>query len=84
MRVFVGKPVNFIFNARTVARTDTLNSPAEKRRAIKPLADNVVSLVIGLRDPTTPLLRMLVPTAQQGHDRPGFISPLFSHRSEIY
>jgi hypothetical protein len=49
MRIFVGKPVNFVFNGRTVPGTHAFDDAGIERRAVKSGADNVVCFRICIR-----------------------------------
>ena len=51
MGSLIGKPVNFIFNTRAIARAYTFNNTTEHGRPIKPTANNLVSGFISLSHP---------------------------------
>ena len=84
VRAFVRKAMDLVFDTRTIARPHALNDTGEERGAIQPIANNIVSFFIGMRHPAATLLRMVINTAQERHDRLGAVAPLLFQVGEIY
>ena len=59
MAVFILEPLNLIFNRGTIPGPNTFNNPCVHRGAIQVCSDDVMHLLIGMRNPTRKLLGML-------------------------
>ena len=69
MPLAAGKPHHLVFNAGAVAGTDALNLPGIQRRAVQVGPDNLVHLLIGVRDMTGLVGRMEGQRRAEGEGR---------------
>ena len=65
MLVAIGKAHYFVFDRRTVARADAFDHTSVHWATIEVIADHVVGFLIGMRDVTRHLARMLRSVAQE-------------------
>ena len=65
MLITIGKAHHFVFDRRAVARTDTFDHACIHRTTIEVIADHVMGFLIGMRDVTRHLTRMLRSIAQE-------------------
>ncbi len=59
VRRLVGKTIDLVLDARTVARPHPFDHAGEHRAAVETRADDLVSSLVGVRDPARDLRRML-------------------------
>src|SRR5690606_19020841 len=77
--VLVGEAVDLVLDGRAVARPDPLDDARVHGRAVQVGGDDLVGARIGVGDPAADLARVLLGTAQVGHDRYGRVARLFGH-----
>ena len=82
MARLAGEPVNLVFDRRAIARADAFDHSRIHRRAIQIGADHIVRLLVGVRDPTRHLPRMLLGRSKKRKHRHriGLAQLLFARR----
>ena len=69
MARLAGEPVNLVFNRRAIARADAFDHSRVHRRAIQVGADDIVCPLVGVRNPTRHLPRMLLRRSEKRKHR---------------
>lgn len=82
--VLVGEAMDLVLDRRAVARANTFDHPGVHRRAVEVGGDDLVSTRVGMGDPATDLLGLMLTLAEEGHQRRGCITRLLGHHREIH
>ena len=80
---FAGEAVNLVLDRRTVPWPDALDDAREHRRAVERRADDVVSALVRVRDPTGQLLWMHAALAEERKHRLRRITRLHLHHAKV-
>ena len=84
MGCFVGKPVDFVFDRGAVAGAHTLDDTRKHRASVERCTNDVVRLLVGVRNPARQLLWMKRSRAHHGKHWNGIhVSRLLCHDGKI-
>ena len=81
--VFACKTVNFVFNTWAVTRPDAFDHAGKHGRAVQPAANDVVGLLVGVRDPARQLARVHVSPAKVGKHWQRVVAGLHRQPGEV-